>query len=195
MTVLHHPNEATLIAYTGGTLPRALHFVVGMHVDSCGACRSEIAMWEKIGGALLERNGPVEISPDLLEQTLARLDEPAEAPREIPHASREYWLGPGIRYAPMLRDRKDGTRLYQLRVKPGTRLPAHSHDGRELTYVVSGEILDGDHRYGAGDIVEADVSHEHEPRAGEQGECVCVIASEGPPQFPGLFGAVIRAII
>lgn len=195
MSILHHPSEETLMSYAGGTLPRTLHFVAGLHGKSCEVCQSEIALWEKVGGAFLERTPPVAIAPDLLERTLARLEEPAAAPRETPRASREYWLGPGIRYAPMARDRSDGTRLYQLRVKPGTRLPAHGHDGREFTYVVAGEIVEGDVRYGAGDLVEADIAHEHEPHAGERHECICVVASEGAPRLPGIVGAVIRAII
>jgi len=195
MTILNHPSEETLISHAGGTLPRALHLVVAMHVENCVACREEAALWEKVGGEFLADLGSAAISPDLLARTLERLAAPAPEKSAPPQIHREYWLGSGIRYAPMLRNKADGTRLYRLRVRAGTPLPAHGHDGRELTYVVSGEIVDGNTRYIAGDIAEAGASHEHAPRAGDAAECVCIVASEGPPRLPGLIGSLIRAVI
>lgn len=194
MTARHHPSEKTLLSYAGGTLPKALHLVVSMHLEQCTVCQTEISFWEKIGGALLEDVPASEISPDILDKTLARLSEPSIKPK-VRRTRKEYWLGPGIRYSPFFYDKTDGTRLYQLRIRPGTKLPAHGHDGLELSHVVASEIADGESSYSSGDFLEADYSQEHEPYISGEQECLCVIGSKGPPRVPGVIGLIMRAVI
>ncbi|MEY4880279.1 MAG: hypothetical protein RJB62_1748 [Pseudomonadota bacterium] len=191
MIIQHHPSEETLLGYAGGALPGPLASVVAMHFEVCLACRAELSLWEKVGGAFLEAMAPAEMTSNALERIFARLGEPVREPAE--KKSRERWIGPGIWYTPLVHDKDQGTRLYRLRARAGTKLPTHGHDGRELTYVLTGEIADGDRRYGPGDFLEADATHEHEPRVSGDTECVCVIGSEGPPRIPGIAGLLLRA--
>jgi putative transcriptional regulator len=192
MTIRHHPGQDMLLAYAAGRLAEALHRVVGLHLETCTACRAEIAVLEEVGGVMLSELPPTAMSPDALNRVLARLDGPVPA-APAGKARGERWLGPGVRYLPLNRDTSNGTYLYRLRVRAGTRLPSHGHHGLELTHVITGEIVDATNRYGPGDFLALDVRHEHEPRAGGSEECICIIGSEGPPRLTGLAALLLRA--
>jgi len=190
--IRHHPGQDLLLAYAAGRLSEALRQVVVLHLETCTACRAEIAVLEDAGGVLLSELPPTPMGADALNRVLARIDIPVSA-APARKTRGERWLGPGIRYLPLGRDTTNGTYLYRLRVRAGTRLPSHGHHGLELTHVITGEIVDGTNRYGPGDFLALDVSHEHEPRAGGSEECICIIGSEGPPRLKGLAALLLRA--
>ena len=54
MTINHHLEDATLMAYAAGALPNALAAVVAAHAALCGRCRAEIAHHERVGAAMLD---------------------------------------------------------------------------------------------------------------------------------------------
>lgn len=72
----HHPGKEILLDYADGSLAEPPALVIATHLAFCPACRTRVAEFEAIGGALLEGEAPNPLSSDCLDAVLARLDEP-----------------------------------------------------------------------------------------------------------------------
>ena len=200
MTIRHHPDAATLVAYAAGAASEAVALVVACHLAYCGRCRYEAANAEMIGGLLLDAIVPAAVSARSRNQILARLDEPRPldvaraafaANAWMPAPLRPYldadwrqarWrrLAPGIRHLPLVSgppERRGTARLVW--AAPGRGLPSHFHGGSELTLVLAGSFSDHIGRFAPGDVSELDGSVVHRPVAGPEGDCICLLASEG----------------
>jgi len=70
-----------------------------------------------------------------------------------------------------------------LRIPAGKKVPHHSHNGRELTVIFSGGFTDETGSYGPGDIQEVVGDLEHQPRAREGEDCICLAVTEAPLKF------------
>lgn len=200
-TLLHHPSDASLVAFAGGTLGELPGYVVATHLAGCPACRRTVRVAEAVGGVLLDGLPPAHLPPDALEQVLARLDAPVARPR--PDGARPSsraqpgpalpptlagltarpfrWVAPGIHWAGILR-RQDGL-LGLLRVRPGTSLPLHSHRGQEMTLVLEGAYEGPDGRFVPGDCEEADEGVAHDQAAVGEQDCICLVATSGRMRF------------
>ena len=60
-----------------------------------------------------------------------------------------------------------------LRIRPGIKIPRHTHAGTELTLVLAGGFTDGAGHYLRGDLSFSDGEVDHSPVADEDGECIC----------------------
>lgn len=78
-----------------------------------------------------------------------------------------------------LSDDASGMQASLMRVDAGRVMPRHTHTGRELTLILGGSMLDRDVTYCRGDVVEADETTRHRPRAGVGEDCVCLAVLEG----------------
>ena len=213
MSIRHHPCEETMIRYAAGSLAGGAPLVVAAHVDGCAVCRREVRLLEGLGGALLDELPAAEMAPDALARMFARLEAPAgraEVTNPPPQTRREIsllppslkaqsvgsrrWLAPGIWTAPICEGDASGSSTYLLRVGRRLPLPRHGHRGAEMTCVLAGSFSDQGGQYGAGDFVEMDSQQEHQPTAGPESECICVISAEGPPRIHGLAGWLFRTL-
>jgi putative transcriptional regulator len=59
-------------------------------------------------------------------------------------------------------------------------VPRHSHRGRELVCVLKGAYRDGETLHRPGDFACSDEAVDHRPQITTDGECVCLVAAEGP---------------
>mgnify|MGYP000141189643 FL=1 len=50
----HHPDDATLMSYSAGSLPLGAHLLVECHLACCEHCRQRVSEGDALGGALLE---------------------------------------------------------------------------------------------------------------------------------------------
>lgn len=213
----HHPSEALLVAYAGGTLREAESLAVSTHLAFCPECRGLAAAAEAIGGALLEEIDATPVSADGLKAVLARLDhEPAETPGRtasaqtstsmpgLPMSLSGYvetalrasgWrvAAPGVQQLRLKTGGAAQARL--LRLKPGTPLPEHSHRGTELTLVLTGSYSDSLGRFGRGDMAELDDSVTHRPVVDREAECVALVVTEAPLRFRGLLARLAQPFI
>jgi putative transcriptional regulator len=201
-----HPSEAMLLAYAGGTLPSGSALVVAAHLEFCSDCRDARANWELLAGAMLEDMPESPLGDDALAATLLRLEAVDKAPQGqpeqpaaeeipglvLPAVIRAYgvkprrWLAPGVWIAPIPAVSRGPAHTYLLRLGPNDTLPRHGHGGPEAICVLKGSFSDARGRYDLGDFAENDEAVEHEPVAGAEDECICIIASEGPPKAHGL---------
>jgi putative transcriptional regulator len=215
---LHHPAEDTLLRHAAGTLPPGRSLVVAVHLPFCPDCRAVVRLGEAMGGVLLADLPAAELGPDSLNRTLARLDAPVGqgtlTPEPIalgqgvplPEALRGLvrpkwrWLAPGVsRITVDVPGRRGASTAreyaYLLRVAPGTSLPGHGHHGWEATCVLSGSFTNATGMYGPGDVAETDVGLMHQPVAGTDEACICLIAWEGRLRMRGLLARLVQPLL
>ena len=160
-TITHHPTDEILLAYAAGASNEGTALVVATHLALCPVCRRTVAKAEAAGGALLEAAEPASVKPDLLDDVLARLDDPVPLPktlksapaghRAVPEPLRSYIGGglDGIRWTDLpggisvksLMKTPDA-RVQLIRSKPGCDAGLHTHRGEELTLILTGGYTD-----------------------------------------------------
>ena len=123
-------------------------------------------------------------SPLVKTQLMARIANSAPAPAgfSLRFVADDNWLAhpvPGIRMKVLSINQRNGYATLLLDVQPGTRFPAHHHDGDEECYVISGSILTLGRRLGPGDFVHADAGTEHGELWTDEGARVLLIV---PPE-------------
>ncbi len=212
----HHPADDLLIAYAAGSQDEPLSLVIATHLALCPRCRTEVERLEELGGVLLDEQRPESLGDDTLERVLARLDEavaekpaqqqPAPAPADprVPRPLRDY-LGAGLdeldwtsyggmEQAELLTD-VAGFRTRLMRIKSGTAMPAHTHEGTELTLVLAGGFSDEHGHFLRGDVAEADASVEHRPIADPGEDCICLAVTDAPLRLTGRLGRLVNPFL
>ncbi len=209
--------EEVLLDYVTGALDGATALMVAAQASLCPQTRETITLMEAVGGALIETTEPVAMTDGALERLFAQVDagsvaEPASDDGELAalpapvrdriaaHGGKWSFLAPGVRSMDIGFDapRGEGARapgevkLY--RIEPGKGVPTHTHEGNEVTLVLTGAFSDGQGRYGPGDIALADPEVTHRPVA-EPGEvCFALAITDAPLQLTGALGLVQRAL-
>ncbi len=200
MTIAFHPDIATLMAFSAGTLEEPYTVVVATHLAMCEACREQVKRTDLIGGALLASEPEAEMVPGALDRLLAAADSddvaqpiivpdtgvPAPIAHYLPRGLdgvRWRWSGPGVAVADLPSSRAAKGRLMLLRVEAGRKVPEHSHGGQELTLILQGAYRDRFGRFGAGDIADHDEDVEHQPIAEPGEDCICLVAVDAKLSF------------
>ncbi len=204
MTINHHPDIATLMAFSAGTLDEPYAAVVATHLAMSEGGRHTVRHMETIGGALLESEPASEMSDGALDRLMGALDdgdvmvrEPVIAnDNEIPAPLRRYlpdglgsvrwkWTGPGVATADLAWGRDGRSRLMLLRVAAGRPVPEHGHGGQELTLILQGAYRDRFGVFARGDIADHDEDVEHQPIAEPGDDCICLVAVDAKLTFRG----------
>ena len=68
MMIQHHLSDELMTAFAAGTLDLGQHVAVATHLAGCIQCRSFVRAIEQVGGVLLERLPPGEMSSNALSQ-------------------------------------------------------------------------------------------------------------------------------
>jgi putative transcriptional regulator len=205
MTQNHHISDELLMSYEAGSLAEGWSLAVATHLAYCAPCRARAREAAHVGGALLDAIEVAPLRSGALEAVLARIAatqvEPAAARRapertSVPSPLRSYigtdldtvaWRKLGTRARQFVVKTGDGeTSVRLLRISAGAPVPEHGHRGLELTVVLRGTLVDDDERFGVGDVEEADSSVEHQPRAGEDEDCICLAVTDAPLRFKSL---------
>lgn len=202
MTQLHHVSDELLLSYEAGSLAEGWSLAVATHLASCAECRARARQAAALGGAMLDTIDVVPLRDDALAATLQRIDTaprdtrktaPALDHGEVPGPLRAYigadldalaWrrMGPKAQQL-LIPTGDDETTVRLLRIPAGAPVPEHGHRGLELTVVLRGTLVDGDERFGIGDIEEGYDGLEHQPRAGDEDECICLAVTDAPLRF------------
>jgi quercetin dioxygenase-like cupin family protein len=114
------------------------------------------------------------------EKLMARIAHEAAVPAgfSVRRELDDDWLShpvPGIRMKVLAVNARSGYATLLLEAKPGTRLPAHHHDGDEECYVISGSVLTLGGRFGPGDFIHADAGTDHTELWTDEGARVLLI--------------------
>lgn len=211
MSIVHHPEEAVLLAYASGATDEPAALVVATHLALCAQCRNAVAHAEATGGVLLEDVKPEAMAAGGLEQTLARLQgQDRPKPRVAvsgltPEPLRSY-LGAevtDVAWRKITRGiseyrivERGGSVARLLRATPGTAVSEHTHMGEELTLVLTGGLTDHTGQYHRGDVQTATADIVHEPTALAGEDCIVLAVTDAPLKFSSpaiaLFAKMMR---
>lgn len=224
MTIQHHLGDDLLASYAAGGTDEATGLLVATHLALCPACRTAVAAFEAVGGAIMAGCEPADLNDGAFAALEARLGRaepgssvppaspaPAFAPAAlsaaapaIPQPLRSYLVGPLDR----LRWQRvgPGVRRVPLRVgggatarllelAPGLKLPRHGHTASELTLVLSGGYSDESGRFARGDVEEATPEDVHRPITDPDGPCLCLVVTTGALRFTGLTARLLQPFI
>lgn len=195
--------DALLGSYVAGALPAPAQILVECHLALKPESRALTAQLEALAGVALSSDPPVEIG-----SPAARLEAIFSSPG-APSGQDEISAG-GIFPAPLRqlvgfdadqvpwRSKMPGFREYEIGeidgchvtlfwIRPGRRIPSHTHEGTELSLVLDGAFTDLNGRYGRGDISIADDSVDHRPTAEKDRPCIGMAVTDGPLRLTGPF--------
>jgi putative transcriptional regulator len=211
-----HPSQTLLIDYAAGSLNEAAALLVATHVTLCAECRVEVEGFEAVGGALIETIEPATLAADDIDAVLKRLDEPAamvagaapnfdaETQRLVPaplrrrigtNLSRIKWKTLGTIKQIDLPIGTPGVSARLLRLSPGQKVPRHTHDGLEMTIVLSGGFSDQDGHYLRGDVAVAGREVDHAPVADPGEDCLCFAIVDGSIKLTGPIGRIVNLFL
>ena len=82
-----------------------------------------------------------------------------------------------------------------MRIKSGTAMPSHTHEGTELTLVLAGGFSDERGHFLRGDLAEVDASVDHRPIADPGDDCICLAVTDAPLRLTGPFGRLLNPFL
>lgn len=199
--VQHSVPDDILMGYAAGSLAKAFDLVLATHVSLSDDARARLETFEAIGGSVLEDLDAADVADDSLEQTLAKIRGAGPARRIQPSngtfpvplqdvvggdedAVRWRSVGGGVKQC-VLHSDEDGTARLLL-IPGGRAMPAHSHNGTEMTLVLKGAFRDEDGLFARGDLEVADMQTNHQPVAEPGEDCICLVATDAKLKFQGL---------
>jgi len=214
--------EEILLDYVTGTLDEATTLLVAAHLDLCPQSRALVDMMAHVGGVLLEEAEPVAMRDGAFDSVMALLEDrplpaasaaPVEASDDemtmLPQVVRDRisacggkwsFVAPGVKgmdlgfEAPQASASSKPGEVKLYRLEPGKGVPTHTHQGSEVTLVLTGAFADGRDRFGPGDVSVASPDITHKPVA-EQGDvCFALAITDAPLQLTGALGLVQRAL-
>jgi len=214
MSIAYHLDDATVVAYAGGSLADCLSVVAAGHIAMCDHCRARVRRAEVFGAALLDSLQPEQMDAGALTRMFQRIDgsdwtlpqsgkvsidstlpDPVARLLDKPlDQIRWKTTGPGIGLHIIERN-EDGSSLFLLKVRPGHKLPDHGHAGQEMTLILRGAYRDQIGRFAPGDVADLDEDTEHQPVIEEGEDCVCLIATEAPARFKGIVPRLLQPFV
>ncbi len=214
MSISHHLTDETLLDYAAGSLSESMETLVACHLTVCHHCRARAEFADSVGGSLLDNGEATAVTTavgDVLQR--AKMTQPSatvfkekpvvsDVPRPLgrllPSRLEELdWkrMAPGIKQHNLTdKHRREGA-FKLLHLSPGVVLSAHSHNDRELTYVVKGSYQDEIGRFKAGDIADLDNHDVHQPVVDTDEPCIALIATHSPVRFQGMLGKIIQPFV
>lgn len=192
--------DALIARYVAGNLPLPAHVLVAAHLEIRTENRPLVTALEDMAGGLLEETTPMAV--DDRESRLAAIFSSgdvgapvARRPRSVMPAVLQDFVGFDVDDVPW-RTKLPGLREYDLGeidgchatmfwIKPGRKIPAHTHEGSELSLVLDGAFHDFTGRFGRGDIAVADESIDHRPTAETDRPCIGFAVTDAPLRLTG----------
>ncbi len=206
----HVPDEL-LLDYASGAITGGTAVLIAAHLTLCPLCRRKVTEMEAIAGAMMASATPRSGASvdgawtvplrDLVRGTqppkpdLARFDPVLPKPLYdavgLPFEAIPWNpLLSGVQEYVLFHDGdEDEARL--LVIAPGRAMPRHTHEGQELTLVLSGAFSDATGYYGPGDVAVADETVDHSPVAEDGSVCICFAVNEGPLHLTGPVGRIL----
>ncbi|MCC3861176.1 ChrR family anti-sigma-E factor [Pseudemcibacter aquimaris] len=201
-----------IVSYASGALSEAHALVVASHCSYHPTLQQKILDAENIGGMFMENCEPADISNDLFDNLMDRIDEEHQVSEtensdsNLPTPLADYigkpldelkWrtMGPGLSQVRLWTGPND-ERLWLLKAKGGAKIPTHDHNGLELTLVLQGSYHIDEQCYRPGMIEIADEdTKNHTPIIDDGEDCICLVVTEAPIKIHSLIGRMVQPFI
>ena len=177
--------DALLAAYAAGTLTEPFTALVAAHLQMTADDRAYAAPMQN------GRRGALQLSDVDQLNALMPLALRTYVSR---HLASLKWrtILPGIKECRIARNARGDVSF--LRCRPGSALPAHTHQGLEAVLVLQGGFSDATGHYVRGDIAVSDDTTDHRPVADRTIECIVFSVLEAPVKLTGPIGRVIQRL-
>ena len=215
MTTVHQISDEFLGAYANGLLSEPLALLVATHLTLCPEARQRCREFEALAGAMLDVIDLDPVAADLRTRLMANVDAlPCESPmrRRLPQGSRGRvpaplaayvgecydqvpWSGFGPVAEARLLPNAEGYATRLLKIRPGARIPEHTHEGLEATLVLQGCFSDHTGTYRAGDVAFNESDVDHAPVAGSGEVCICLAVTDAPLRLTGSIGRFLNPFL
>lgn len=220
MNVSHHLTDVTIQDYAAGSLSIPMETLVACHMTVCRYCRERALLADSLGGSLFDESEPATMSlsagdllkraammPSHAEPTIPGQNREAPSVRGVPRPLARLlpttleeldWrrIAPGIKQHNLSDQHRKHGAFQLLHLEPGVVLSAHSHNDRELTYVVQGSYSDDIGQFKQGDIADLDECHEsHQPVIDSEVPCIALIATHAPVTYSGVVGKIMQPFV
>jgi len=200
-----HPPEELLLDYSSGAASAPESLMIAAHLARCPECRRLTIACDALGGVFLDALAPTSMPPNMLNRTLAAIDQGGAEDAEesgsviadlgkLPETSgwRKVPGGYGMLRVPCA---SDTGRVWLLKAPAGKGLLRHRHVGDEWTVVMRGAFRDQTGRYGPGDFAYLADGFEHQPIAEPGQDCVCLIMIRDQPRYTTLIGKLAAPFV
>ncbi len=189
--------------YVAGALPEPARVLVAAHLSIKPEQNHIVSALEDMAGDALS-----ELVPEEIDNSEAKLAAIFAAPKlaekqvkycesgVLPQDLRDFvgfdienipWRTKMPGYREFSLGEIDGCEAKMLWIKAGRKMPAHTHEGSEITLVIDGAFSDSAGRYGRGDISLADHDVDHSPVAEEGLPCICFEVTDAPLRLTGSY--------
>ena len=213
--------ELLMARCVAGSLPEPAQVLVQSHLALKNDNRAYVRDLEAMAGLALDEIEPASFSDGERDQALQAIfgsQSPADSPIRLspspaadekpdaifPKVLRDYvgfdadqvpWRSkmPGFREYDL--GERDGCFVSLFWIKPGRMVPAHTHEGCEISLVLDGAFSDQNGRFGRGDISVADDTIDHRPMAEKGRPCIGFAVTDAPLKLTGSFHQMIRDLI
>jgi putative transcriptional regulator len=204
--------DSLLARYVAGTLPTPARVLVEAHLELKPKNRIKVANLESMAGLELMEIDPVPLSNrDAMLAAVLASSAPEASTCDVGGSERVFpkalydFVGFDANEVPW-RTRMPGFKEYDIGeiegchvnlfwIKPGRTVPAHTHEGSEISLVLDGAFSDARGHYGRGDISVADDSVDHRPNADMGRPCIGLAVMDAPLKLTGSFRQLIGDII
>ena len=195
--------DGLMARYVAGRLPEPARVLVEAHLAISPKNRPLVDALESAAGDELDDITPSDVV-DRDVRLSAIFDRPDAEPSKseksgdpvLPDVLRKFvgvnindipWKTKMPGYREYLIGEIDGCEANLLWIKPGRKMPSHTHEGSEITLVLNGAFSDVNGRYGRGDIAVADDSIDHRPIAESDRPCICFAVTDAPLKLTGSY--------
>jgi putative transcriptional regulator len=221
----YHPSDELLMSFSAGQMPDALGIIVACHLEKCSHCRQRAALYDRLGGEILMDTVDAPVAPQLLDNLLCKLDLPdpnaanesnittsgTSAASEIKiiknlpkplrrFVTKEFSQLPWSGMTSSLKEFElpfsgKGLTAKFYKISAGKELPVHTHRGNEYTLVLDGSFSDKAGDYHQGDFIWTDTQTIHQPKAANDGDCICFAVTDAPLKMTGFFGRLLNPFL
>jgi putative transcriptional regulator len=206
--ISHHPNDATLVGFVEGVLPRVSSLLVSAHCDMCVRCRNKTESFtDTIASNTFEQTETGCTIPssyhNMLESIINDIS-PVESCYSTQDAHKLVLDGKTFTLPSTLARFSDrvgewshlvgklwqapveigGTSLAHLiYMEKGGSVPEHTHKGNEITLVINGEFADGNSKFHTGDFISLNQNDTHTPVSNADEGCLVLTVLDKPLHF------------
>lgn len=220
MITSHHLSDETIQDYAAGSLSASMETLVACHLTVCCECRKKVELAEKIAGSFFDEAETTDVAlsaSDIIARASAMPSHATPRAHEVKPESAPIagvprplgrllsapleeldWrrIAPGISQFNLSTQHRRHGAFQLLHLEPGTVLSAHSHNDRELTYMVQGSYTDEIGQFKVGDIADLDHGHHaHQPIVDSDEPCIALIATQSPVRYSGMVGKIMQPFV